>query len=159
MIMLRPVEETTMKNKMISLRRRHLMIAAAAGLAAPACAWTLPAVAMTANEVRIAGGEKLIVSGRILDAHGQPAAHASIDAWHADVHRTSVVADADGRFMFTTTTPTAGSAIDYRVSHAGATTVRQLTLTPRPHVSAHAQSQVRRDEQAVWRTTFALTLA
>lgn len=105
----------------------------------------------------IASGEKLIVSGRILDAHGKPAAHVAIDAWHADVHRTSVIADADGRFMFTTTTPTADSAIDHRVSHAGATTVSQLTLAPRAHVSA--QSQVRRDDQNVWRTTFALTLA
>ena len=148
-----------MKSKMISLRRRHMMLAGAASLAAPGCAWTLPAVAMTADGVRIAGGEKLIVSGRILDADGKPAAHASIDAWHADVLRTRVVADADGRFMFTTTTPTVGSAIDYRVSHAGATMVNQLDLNARPQGFTQTQSQVRRDEQAVWRTTFALTLA
>src|SRR5690349_569138 len=128
-----------MKAKPISLTRRSFVIAGLSGVTAPAFAFQAvrttavvgPCVSVSCGQ-RV--GRKLVVSGRIVDGHGRAVAGATVDAWHPDVHRTSVVTDADGRFMFTTTTPRAESPISYSVTRRGhAADVRRLDL-------AHAQS-------------------
>jgi hypothetical protein len=153
-----------MKPNTISLRRRHLMIAGAAGVATPmsAVAGLCGGASLGANAepFAIPAGEKLVVSGRIVDSRCKPVANATIEAWHADAHRTSVRTDGDGRFMFTTTTPSDRRHIDYRIGgNDAASGARQLHLVTGARPADGAISQIHRDDAGVWRTTFALTLA
>jgi protocatechuate 3,4-dioxygenase beta subunit len=157
-----------MKSNTISLRRRNVMLAGVSGIAgaaAPAGAFAAlcsadAAVATSTGAAAFRGGDKLIVSGRIVDAGCKPVAHATIEAWHADVHRTSVTTDGDGRFMFTTTTPARQRHIDYRVSHKDlGTRVKQLHLARERGLSDDAIATPQRDDAGVWRATFGLTIA
>ena len=118
-----------MKHNTISLRRRHLVLAGLAGVAAPAtlfagqCGGTLRNAPVVAELFASGSGgkDKLVVSGRILGAPDcKPLAGATVEVWHADANRdyraftrgkqddpgcvpcASVTTDADGRFMFTT---------------------------------------------------------
>jgi protocatechuate 3,4-dioxygenase beta subunit len=153
-----------MKQNTISLRRRHLMIAGAAGVATPMSAVAglcgRGSMGAHAEPIAIPAGEKLVVSGRIVDSRCKPVVNATVEAWHAHAHRTSVRTDGDGRFMFTTTTPAGRRPIDYRVGGKDcATGPRQLHLVTSAGSTDGAISQLHRDDAGVWRTTFALTLA
>lgn len=124
-----------MKRNTISLRRRHLVIAGLAGVAAPATLFagqcSAPRNAPAVAELFASGNEgkdRLVVSGRIVGApDGKPLAGATVEVWHADesgdysadhgkIARgtpdspgsppcASVTTDADGRFVFTTIAP------------------------------------------------------
>jgi len=171
-----------MKHDTISLRRRHLMIAGLAGIAAPAslfagqsgaatrrALWPLhernaPAVA----EPGAGGsGEKLVVSGRILRPDGKPLADATVDAWYAEAsgdYAASATTDADGRFVFTTLAPSAYPGrpqhIHYRVSHKEhRTPLTQLHFAHTPGIPEDRVAQLQRDETGAWRAAFGLTLA
>lgn len=65
-------------------------------------------------------GEIFVMEGRVLDAHGQPVAGASVDVWHADEHgryshfdpsqaeyalRRRIETDAEGRYRFRSFVP------------------------------------------------------
>jgi hypothetical protein len=154
-----------MKINTICLRRRHLMMAAAAGAATPASAFTfLRGAPAMAPAIGAAGaphhGEKLIVSGRIVDAKGKPVSNATLEAWHERVHRTSVATDADGRLMFTTTTPAEREGISYRISR-GNSRAREgrFQLYSGAGAGDAPLAHLHRDDAGVWRSTFALTLA
>jgi hypothetical protein len=140
------------------------MIAAAAVASSPAGAFTVlrgaPALAPALGAMGMPrSGDKLVVSGRIVDGSGKPVANATLEAWHAHVHRTTVMSDGDGRLMFTTTTPAGREGIAYRITRAnGSARQGRLELTA-PAGSNDALTQLRVDESGVWRTTFALTLA
>ena len=157
-----------------SLRRRHLMIAGLAGIAAPAslfaaqCDGVLriaPAVADLAAGSTEAGG-KLVVSGRILGADCKPLADAAITAWHAGANpdsAASATTDADGRFMFTTVAPAGYPGrpphLNYRVSHsAHAILSTQLYFASGHDVTGNRVAQLQRDAAGVWRATFGLAL-
>ena len=177
------------RNK-VSLRSRHLMIAGVAGRAAPASLFaaqnvTMPSKAPTMTELFTDGGEgKLVVSGRITDApDGKPLAGAMLEAWHAETRghangiargaqggpdnllHTSVTADADGRFVFTTARPAGKSgrppSLNYQISHQGhAMPVAQLYLGRARGVPADlVANSLQRDDTGTWRATFGLTLA
>ncbi len=154
-----------MKPDTISLRRRNLMILGVAGVALPASVFAGvcggdAGMSAAAGAAAFPGGDKLIVSGRIVDAHCQPIAHATIEAWHADVHRTSVATDGDGRFMFTTTTPAGRRYVDCRIAHKDhGTQIRQLHLAHARGVAESAIATPQRDDSGVWRATYGLTLA
>jgi hypothetical protein len=134
------------------------------GAAVPAFAFPGQALTAVAPAIgaswSVRSGDKLVVSGRIVDARGAAVAGAAVEAWHEDVHRTSVVTDADGRFMFTTTTPRSRSALSYRVTqHGRAGAVRELHLARRSGVADGHVARLQRDDTGVWRTTMGLTLA
>lgn len=171
-----------MKHVTISLRRRHLMIAGLAGIAAPASLFAgqsgaalhgapQPLHERSALAVAEPGAgsseEKLVVSGRILSPDGKPLAGATIDAWRADAKGdcvASVTTDADGRFMFTALAPAEypGRAkhLLYRVSHKEyRTSVTQLHFAHAPGISGQGITRLHRDEAGVWRAAFGLTLA
>ena len=125
----------------ISLRRRHLMLAAVAGAALPAVGFGHDFSGATA------AAPKLVVSGRVVAADGKPLAGANVAAG-----ATSVVTDGDGRFVFETTAP-GGLApqLSYRVSHAAHGTIRrQLDLA--------RTAQLQRDEAGAWRTAIGIAL-
>ncbi len=154
-----------MKQDTISLRRRHLMIAGLAGIAAPAGVFAGQCGGASGNAPAaaefLAGGNarggKLVVSGRILGPDCKPLAGAAVEAWQAggSKQRASATTDADGRFMFMTDefVQQGGrpQSISYRVSHPG-----QRTLETR-HDFAH--TQIGRDEVGIWRTAVGLSLA
>jgi hypothetical protein len=154
-----------MKINTISLRRRHLMMAAAAGAATPASAFTFlrggpamaPAIGAAGAPDR---GEKLVVSGRIVDAKGKAVSNATLEAWHDGAHHTTVASDADGRLMFTTTTPAQREGISYRISrgNSGAREGR-FQLYSASDANDAPLAHLHRDDAGVWRSTFALTLA
>ena len=161
-----------MKHDTISLRRRYLVIAGLAGVAAPAtlfagqCSGTLRNASVGA-ELFAGGGDKLVVSGRILGAPDcKPLAGAMVEVWHASgrVPCASVITDADGRFMFTTIAPAEYPGrprhIHYRVSRQGhATPVTQLYFAREHGVSDDRVAQLQRDNAGTWRASFGVTLA
>ena len=134
-----------MKSDNISLRRRHLMIAAVAGLAVPA--------GVFAASYDKAGTESaarpLIVSGRITDPDGKPVAGAMVAAAHANA-----TTDADGRFVFTTVADNARidgpQSLDCRVSHSMHRT--------RDHRIDFRRASVQRDDAGAWRAAVGLQL-
>jgi protocatechuate 3,4-dioxygenase beta subunit len=83
---------------MVSLRRREVLIAGLATVAAPAAFAALPPAR-----------EKLILSGRLLGTDGKPLAGATIAA---DGARATT--DADGRFMLLSRTGIYGVTCDGR---------------------------------------------
>ena len=82
-----------MKHDKISLRRRHLMIAGLAGMAAPAGVWA----AQQLSGANATSAQVVIISGQVTGPDGKPLAGATIQS--ASVNVTT---DADGRFVFTT---------------------------------------------------------
>lgn len=161
-----------MKINVISLRRRHLMIAGVAGVAAPVTLFAGPrggnpsdALVAELSASASSGAEKLVLSGRILGANRKPLADATVEVWQADANgeHASVITDADGRF-FTTIAPVGQSGrpqhIRYRVSHNGRETlVKQLHFAREPGIPADQVAQLQRDDTGIWRTTFGVTLA
>ena len=135
-----------MNNDDISLRRRHLMIAGLAGLAAPAGVF---AVATTHGEVEIAM-RPLVVSGRVVDAAGKPLAGAVVAA-----SRVNTITDADGRFVFTTVAGTVRNGLPQslacRVSHPGHRTLENRI--------EFGRASIQRDEAGAWRAAVRLHLA
>ena len=146
-----------MKNDIVSLRRRHLLIAGLAAMAAPAVAG-LPAGG--------SGGEAmLVVSGRMVGPDGTPIADAAIEAWQAGESsvRARATTDADGRFMFTTHARAGHdgrpAAISYRISHEGHG-VRQTSVDFASTPDARAAgAQLQRDETGTWRAAVGLAFA
>ena len=140
-----------MKHRKISLRRRQVMIAGIAGVAAPAAVHAMGTSQALTAEI---SAEDMVVSGRILDADGKPAFNATVELWQPGAaERATATTDGDGRFF----TPLAGSGkrhIHYRVHHAG-----QRTRTNRLDVARDAGAHLQRDDAGLWRTTFGLTLA
>ena len=125
------------------------MIAGLAGIAAPACAFTLPP-----GKAAFATGAtpaNMVVSGRVVGPDGKPLAGAAIAALNSTVNATT---DADGRFVFTTTAPHAQDRLqsfDCRISHAAHSTRQSRIDFSRAHVQ--------RDETGTWRAALGLNLA
>ena len=131
------------------------------------------------------GKERLIVSGRILGADCKPLAGALIEVWHADAGgeysgfgtlargkkedpacllRTSLNADAEGRYRFSTIVPAEYPGrprhLHYRVSHpAHATLVTQLYFGRERGIPDDLMVALQRDDKGVTRAAFDLTLA
>src|SRR5262245_7481495 len=131
-----------MKQEPVSARRRQVIVASLAGMAAPAVLAATGASAET-------GESPMIVSGRILGADLGPLAGATIEA--RDPEKRSVVTaitDADGRFF--AALPRARRGLDYRISHPALGTLpsRQQKLT-----------YLQRDEAGVWRASLGIALA
>ena len=149
----------------ISLRRRHLMIAGVAGVAAPAFAFAgrsgeLPAsAALERREIA-----SLVVSGRVVGApDGKPLADAVIETWPASPNAAPAVAtaDADGRFVLFTSAEVGPEgrpqAVRYRVRYAGRELpAAQLDTRTTPRGAA---TPWQRDDAGVWRTSLALNVA
>ena len=75
------------------------------------------------------------------------------------MHRTSVSTDADGRLMFTTTTPGEREAISYRIAGAaGGAREGRFQLYSASAAGDAALVHLHRDDSGVWRSTFGLTL-
>ena len=139
-----------MNSNGISLRRRQLMLAGTAASAVPTGIFAFPAIAAPF------GTETLLVSGRIVDTDGKPVTGALIEM--ASPAHTATT-DGDGRFMLTTRVSRRDEYVDYRVTRPASSPVHErlhVTYSERGDSNAKALS---RDEQGVWRTTFALTLA
>jgi protocatechuate 3,4-dioxygenase beta subunit len=165
-------EEKNMRPNTISLRRRHLMIAGLAGVAAPASLYAgqwsgKPGAALDGGLAASAsaGVERMIISGRILGMDRKPLAGAAVEMWRADAvrARTSVTTDADGRF-FTTIAPAPYSGrlshINYRVSHKGhETPATPLYFARERGVSDDRVAHLQRDDAGVLRATFGTTFA
>lgn len=161
-----------MKINVISRRRRHLMIAGVAGIAAPVSLFAgtrggNPPDALFAELSAIphARANRLVVSGRILGTNRKPLADATVEVWHSDANgdRASVTTDADGRF-FTAIAPVGQPGrpqhIQYRVHHNGRDTpVKQLHFARQPGIPADQVAPLQRDDTGTWRTTFGVTLA
>jgi hypothetical protein len=136
-----------MNSNGISLRRRQLMLAGTATIAAPTGMFAFPASALSI------GAETLLVSGRIVDEQGKPLAGALVEMTSPSYAATT---DGDGRFMVTTRVGASAEYVDYRVTRASGRPVHQRLPVRYRSGDANAFS---RDEQGIWRTTFALTLA
>ena len=171
-----------MKQNSISLRRRQLMIAGIAAVAAPAAAFSgisdARAIASLGARLGEADG-KLIVSGRVLCPDGKPLSGATVEAWHARgtandtvAHRersdtlstTPTTTDADGRFMLTLSASAANSGrparIEYTVSHPQhAMLMSKLHFGRSRGTADDPVARLQRDDAGVWRTTFGVTLA
>ena len=137
-----------MKSKPTSLRRRQLMLAGAAGIAAPSGVFALPAIS------GFLPGETLLVSGRIVDEAGKPIAGAWVAGAGGSPSETaaSTRTDGDGRFMLKTEVSGAEGYVEY------GTTDRRSAKRVRV-AYREAPTRFQRDEQGVWRTTFTLTAA
>ena len=136
-----------MKKDDISLRRRHLMIAGLAGLAAPAGVFA----ALDAEGGLESAVRPLVVSGRVVDHAGKPLAGATVAA----ASRVNTTTDADGRFVFTTVAGTARDGLPRslacRVSHPA-----HRTLENRMEFG---RASLQRDEAGAWRAAVRLHLA
>ena len=135
-----------MKKDDISLRRRHLMIAGLAGLAAPAGVFA----ALDTEGGLESAVRPLVVSGRVVDPAGKPLAGAIVAA-----SRVNTTTDADGRFVFTTVAGTARNGLPRslacRVSHPAHRTLENRMEFGRP--------SLQRDEAGAWRAAVRLHLA
>lgn len=157
-----------MKPDTISLRRRHLMMAGLAGVAAPFIAFAEE----RAGAPRVGHGvasedmQKLVISGRVLGAaDGKPLAGATVEAWTDSGLPlcAGVASDADGRFMFAASAPSAYSGaprhVRYRVSYNGqATPVTELQFDGGSAAAPYRVAHLQRDESGVWRGSFGVTL-
>ena len=151
----------------ISLRRRHLVIAGMAGVAAPLFAFAarqgeLEPPALAALQRRTVAS--LVVSGRVAGAlDGRPLAAAVIETWPAGPNAAPAVAttDADGRFVLFTSAEVGSEgqprALRYRVRYAG----RELPAAQLDSSAARRGSATpwQRDDAGVWRTSLALRVA
>lgn len=134
-----------MKNDDISFRRRYLMIAGLAGLAAPAGVFA----ASAANGGLEVSMHPLVVSGRVVDPDGKPLAGAIVAA-----SRVKTTTDADGRFVFTTVAGTVRNgcpqSLACRVSHPAHRTLENGIEFRR--------ASIQRDEAGAWRAAVRLHL-
>jgi hypothetical protein len=137
-----------MKSKPVSPRRRQLMLATGAGIAAPSGVFAWPAVS------GLLSGETLIVSGRIVDQAGKPIAGAWVASARSASTSASTRSDGDGRFMLTTKVAGAEAYVEYGQVHAGSSAARRARLAYR-----EAPARFHPDEHGVWRTTCTLTAA
>jgi hypothetical protein len=142
------MEGSAMKSKPVSLRRRHLMLAGAAAIAAPSGVFALPAVS------GFLPGETLLVSGRIVDETGRPVTGAWIASAGALSTRTITRTDGDGRFMLMTELSGAETYVEYGAPEPRSSAQRRTRIAYR-----EAPARFQRDEQGVWRTTVTLTAA
>lgn len=132
-----------MKYDSVSLRRRYLMIAGVAGIAAPA--GLLAAGARAPDTYKV---EPLIVSGRIVDPAGKPLANAVLEV--ADASTTT---DGDGRFMVRTIARIARDcpeSMQCRITHSAQRAAKTLEFVRR---------RVVRDETGTWRAGVSLNVA
>jgi protocatechuate 3,4-dioxygenase beta subunit len=148
-----------MKNEIVSIRRRQVLAAGAAGMAAPAV--------LAAQRASGAGGtQPLVVSGRVIGADRKPLAGALVEVWQADADflpRATVTTDADGRYFFNTVLsgeyPERPRRIHYRVSHQGHSTLATpLYFTPERGAPQPLMINTTRDEQGAMRAAFEVTL-
>jgi hypothetical protein len=137
-----------------SVRRRQVIIAGAASVAAPGfviaadramrddAQYRRPLEGYTAFR-----GDKLVVSGRVIDSASRAIAGARIETDGAVPTRT----DADGRFMLIVSAPATGTrhALDIRVMHP-----KRAARTA--HIDSRALAQ--RDEHGTRRTTLEVAL-
>jgi protocatechuate 3,4-dioxygenase beta subunit len=134
------------KNDNISLQRRHLMVAALAGLAAPAGGFAASA-AQGGPEIAM---HPLVVSGRVVDPDGKPLAGAIVAA-----SRVNTTTDADGRFVFTTLAGIVRDGLPQslacRVSHPAHRTLENRI--------EFGRASIQRDEAGAWRAAVRLHLA
>jgi protocatechuate 3,4-dioxygenase beta subunit len=104
-------EEARMKPDLISLQRRHLMIAGATAAVVPAVWFATSRTARAAIPTPAATrrATAMVVSGRLTTADGQPLAGAAVLACYVcgkpDADRCNMTSDADGRFVFSTDAP------------------------------------------------------
>ena len=128
------------------------------------------------------GTERLVITGRVLGMPDcKPLAGAMVEVWQADTRgdysqvgakpddagcllRASVLADAEGRYAFTTILPGEYPGrplhIHYRVSHkAHATLVTQLYFGRERGVPEQLVAMPARNEKGVAQATFDITLA
>ena len=135
-----------MKKDDISLRRRHLMIAGLAGLAAPAGIFA----ALDTKGGLESAMRPLVVSGRVVDHAGKPLAGATVAA----ASRVNTTTDADGRFVFTTVADNARidgpQSLDCRVSHSMHRT--------RDHRIDFRRASIQSDDAGAWRAAVGLQL-
>src|SRR4051812_1087893 len=132
-------EEKPVRQDSISLRRRYLMLAGVAGVAAPAGLFAAQ------QNATLAGVEPLIVSGRIVDRSGAPLAGALIE-----VAGAAATTDGDGRFMMKTVASVRGGCpdtLDCRIVHSAQRFAKKLEF---------AHSRVLRDEIGTWRAGVSL---
>ena len=135
-----------MKHDLISLRRRHLMIAGLAAMAAPAGVFA----ASCANGGMEIAVRPLVVSGRVTGPDGKPLAGAVVATSRADT-----TTDADGRFVFTTVADDVRNgcpqSLACRVSHPAHRTLENRIEFRR--------ASIQRDEAGAWRAAVRLHLA
>ena len=158
-----------MKPKTISLRRRRFMIAGVAGAAAPlASAVAAQCGSMQQDAQALADfyatHGKLVVSGRIVGADCKPIAGATLDVLHPQPGaRVTTTTDGDGRFMLVTLAPPATRGrpqpLRYRVAHRDyPPQTSALHFTAAGHIPSQPLARLERDDEGVWRTTFAYAL-
>jgi hypothetical protein len=133
------------KTDNLSLRRRHLIIAGLAGIAAPAGIFAASDNTNGAEST----ARPLIVSGRLMDSDGKPVAGALVAAAHV-----STTTDADGRFVFATVTNTLRNdgpqSLACRVSHP--------VHGSRDHKINLGRASIQRDDAGAWRAAVGLHL-
>jgi hypothetical protein len=138
-------EEKPVKNDNISLRRRYLMIAGLAGIAAPAGVFG----ASHSNGGMEIAVRPLVVSGRVVGPDGKPLVGAIVEAL-----RVNTTTDADGRFVFTTVAGTARDgcpqSLACRVSHPAHRTLQNRI--------EFQHASIQRDEAGAWRAAVRLHL-
>jgi protocatechuate 3,4-dioxygenase beta subunit len=163
------MEENKMKREVLSLRRRHLMIASLLGAAAPGAIFADQSRVADGSRVAEAyaasfqAGEKLVVSGRVVGADCKPVADALVEVRtaRAPADRITVRTDADGRFMLITVVParTDAAYLNYSVSHPEhVTRGARLHFARARAILDDAATQLQRDDAGVWRTTFGVSL-
>lgn len=145
-----------MKRTVVSLQRRHLMIAGLAGVAAPATLFAAPTPSEASATLNAAprSGELLLVSGRIVTRQGEPVHGATIETARGE--RVRATTDADGRFMLLATTP-GGGTLAYRITHDLHGSYEGNLQLAREETTRHVHAQC--DEAGVWRATFGVSLA
>jgi hypothetical protein len=134
-----------MNSKPVSPRRRQVMLAGAAGIAAPSGVFALAPVSGFLPD------ETLLVSGRIIDGNGKPIAGAWVAGIRANASDTPARTDGDGRFMLETRVSGAGAYIEYGMAdlHSGPSSRVRVSYREAP-------ARFQRDEHGTWRTTFTL---
>jgi protocatechuate 3,4-dioxygenase beta subunit len=149
----------------MSRRRRQVMVAALAGVAAPAVL-AARAGEQLAGTYTEAVESRMIVSGRILGPDQKALAGATIDVWDPEGNgdRVTVATDGDGRF-FAAIAPARRSGhvrrLDYRISHQtlGKLPARRLALTREGGRASDRLAHLHRDETGMWRASFGIALA
>lgn len=133
----------------VSLRRRQLLIASAAGAAVPLSG---TAFGGSGEPVSALGSAELVLSGRVMSADGRPLAGASIELSSGVLAET----DGDGRFMSTmqvhVTAAGRPAPVQYRWRHGDRSgEVAEVRFTPGAAAS-------HRDEAGTWRAAVGIEI-